>query len=247
MTGRSSGKCIRCDVDTHSLMQSGICNWSTGTNSASSCKLWMKRIFLLNFSLQAREKRFRLRGFDINTKRLIMIIWHLVLLAERMIIRAHLMNGLMTVITALTYQAGWTTKSPFKSFLNLQRKRKYMLDLTLKSKGKYFVSPHKTILFPTSALVLPLEELVKFPGFMRNMRTQRSKRWASPGPVWNHERQAVNSWDTGRNLETTICYSTGLLAQKNHPQIEPVPLLFLCYLSVRTCKTLFWILQNTLF
>uniref|UniRef100_A0A8C0YJ51 CDC42 small effector 1 n=1 Tax=Cyprinus carpio carpio TaxID=630221 RepID=A0A8C0YJ51_CYPCA len=30
--------------------------WATGTNSASSCKLWMKRIFLLNFSLQERKK-----------------------------------------------------------------------------------------------------------------------------------------------------------------------------------------------
>lgn len=32
---------------------------------------------------------------------------------------AHLMKGLTTVMSALMYQAGWTTKSPFRSFLNL--------------------------------------------------------------------------------------------------------------------------------
>lgn len=51
------------------------------------------------------------------------------LFAELMMIHTYLMKGLMTVINALTYQAGWTTKSPFKSFLNLQRvyhKRKYI-------------------------------------------------------------------------------------------------------------------------
>lgn len=120
------------DVDTHSLMQSGICSWSTGTNSASSCKLWMKRIFLLNFSLQERGKQLRPRGLY-NTKRLIMIMTPWPLFAELLIIHAHLMNGLMTVITALTYQAGWTTKSPFKSFLNLQMKRKEIKENTFKT------------------------------------------------------------------------------------------------------------------
>lgn len=173
------------DVDTHSLMQSGICSWSTGTNSASSCKLWMKRIFLLNFSLWERGKRLRPKGLY-NTNRLIMIMTSWPLFAELMIIRAHLMNGLMTVITALTYQAGWTTKSPFKSFLNLQRKRKKIKENTFKTpirkaKGKYFVLTIKAILFPISALVLPLEELVKFPGFMQ--LHDASRTWRHKGAI----------------------------------------------------------------
>lgn len=33
--------------------------------------------------------------------------------------RSYLMKGLTTVMRALTYQAGWTTRRPFRSFFSL--------------------------------------------------------------------------------------------------------------------------------
>lgn len=43
-------------------------------------------------------------------------VWRLLLWLQ-----AHLMKGLTSVMRALMYQAGWTTSSPFRSFLSLQR------------------------------------------------------------------------------------------------------------------------------
>lgn len=106
----------RCGADgrgSYCRMASGICSRSVGMNCESFCRLWMKVIFLLNLSLWTAGG-----GVSGETVRQQNTVWGV--LSE---CAADLMKGLTRVSRALMYQAGWTTRSPFRSFFNLNTHR----------------------------------------------------------------------------------------------------------------------------